>query len=101
MAIKLPAGLPTGVFLIGKAVGDFEMIGGVSAKGRAYQMVRGKVLAGETFVNLTQSVDQAKGEMPLLFRSGEDVVAQVVPGFKANGLLSLDVKLERPEVSKK
>ena len=99
MAIKLPAGVPSGVYLIGKAVGDFEVIGGVSAKGRAYQMVKGKVLAGDTFVNVTQSVPQ--GEHPVLFRSGDEVQAQVVPGFKSNGLLQLDVKLERPEVSKK
>jgi len=88
--------LSPGVHLIGKAVGDFEIIGGMSGKGRPYQFVKGKVLAGDTFVTVTHSV--AVGQQPILPKSGEDVVALVVPGFKANGLLALDVQLQRPEV---
>lgn len=99
MLAKLPAGVPAGVFLIGKAVGDFELVSGRSAKGTPYSFVKGQVLAGRKFVNVNQSLQG--NEAPLLFRDGDDVLAEVVPNFKANGVLSLDVKLERPEVGGK
>lgn len=88
--------LSPGVHLVGKAVGDFELVGGMSAKGRSYQFVKGKVLAGDTFVTVTHSVPQ--GQAPIVPRSGEEVVAHVVPGFKSNGMLTLDVQLQRGEV---
>lgn len=96
MDIKLPAGTSSGVYVVGKAVGDFTVFDGKSAKGRPFSIVKGQVLAGTTFVNVAQNLEG--DEKPLLLRDGEDCVARVIPGFKANGILNLDVKLSRPEV---
>jgi len=81
----------------GKAVGDFTLKSGVTAKGRPYQLVIGKVLSGATFVNLTHALEP--GESPILPVDGEDIRAFVVPNFKANGVLNLDCKMSRPVIA--
>jgi hypothetical protein len=88
--------LPPGVHVIGRAVGDFSLRAGVSAKnGRPFQFVEGKILAGTTFVKINESVDV--GVAPYLPRDGEEVRAAVVPNYKANGILAIDVRLNRPD----
>lgn len=83
--------------LEGRAVGDFQLRSGISTKGKPYQLVVGKVVSGQTFVNITQSVPQ--GEQPILPADGEEVRACVVPNFKDDGLLNLDVHILRPDVA--
>lgn len=85
--------LPSGVFVNGIAVGDFEIRSGVSKGGKAYQLVSGKVLAGTTFVTVTQSIPA--GQAPYAPKDREPVLAEVVPGFKANNVLALDVRLSK------
>lgn len=88
-------GLPRGVFVVGRAVGDFILKSGVSAKGRAFQFVEGQVLAGTTFVKVNESVDS--GQVPYVPRDGDEVRASIVPDFKSNGVLNVSVKLGRPD----
>jgi hypothetical protein len=85
------------VIVEGKAVGDFQLKTGVTAKGRPYQLVVGKVLSGATFVNVTSSLEP--GESPILPSDGDEIRAFVVPNFKANGVLNLDVKMGRPVIA--
>lgn len=88
--------LPNGVFVIGRAVGDFTLRAGVSAKGRPFQFVEGQVIAGTTFVKINESVEL--GSAPFLPKDGEEVRASIVPDFKANGVLAVSVKVARPDV---
>ncbi len=97
MANSAPS-LPPGVYVIGKAIGDFEFRSFQTAKGKTLQLVEGQVLAGKQFVRLEQSLEQ--GESPVLLQDGDDVVAPVVAHWSADGLLKLNVKLRRPEMGK-
>lgn len=88
--------LPGGVYVIGRAVGDFTLRAGVSAKGRPFQFVEGQVIAGTTFVKINESVDV--GTAAFLPKDGEEVRATIVPDFKSNGILAVSVKVARPDV---
>jgi hypothetical protein len=92
-----PAKLPSNVIAIGRAVGDFTLRTGVSAKGKAFQIVSGRMVSGSTFVNITEMVQQ--GQMPFLPSDGEEVRACVIPNYKDDGLLSLDAQIIRPDVA--
>lgn len=93
-----PGSLPVGVFVVGRAVGDFQLRSGVSAKnGRPFQFVEGQVLAGTTFVKVTESVDV--GTAPYLPKDGDEVRANIVPDFKSNGVLAVSAKVARPDVA--
>lgn len=89
------ANLPSGVFVVGRAVGDFNLKSGISAKGRPFQFVEGQVLAGTTFVKVNESVEL--GQNPYIPRDGEEVRACIIPDFKSNGVLSVSVKIGRPD----
>lgn len=92
-----PVGLSVGVFVVGRAVGDFQLRSGVSAKnGRPYQFVEGQVVAGTTFVKISETVEV--GSAPYLPKDGDEVRASVVPDFKSNGILSVSAKVIRPDV---
>lgn len=97
MSSLSPSNIPNGVWLIGQAVGNFELKNLTTSKGKPMQLVQGKVLAGTEFVTVTQMVEQGK-EMPYMYVNGEQVRAQIVPNWKANGVLAVDVILTRPQV---
>ncbi len=98
MSTTPPSAIPNGVWLLGQAVGNFEIKNLTTAKGKPMQLVQGKVLAGTEFVTVTQMVEQGK-DMPYLYQNGEPVRAQIVPNWKANGVLAVDVLLTRPIVT--
>jgi hypothetical protein len=98
MSSLSPSNIPNGVWLIGQAVGNFELKNLTTSKGKPMQLVQGKVLAGTEFVTVTQMVEQGK-EMPYIYSNGEPVRAQIVPNWKANGVLAVDVILTRPQVA--
>ena len=91
--------MPPGVYVIGKAIGDFELRTFQTKTQRTIQIVEGQVLAGKRFVKVEQTVEN--GESPILLRDGEDVIAPVVPHYSADGLLKVQVQLKRPELSGK
>lgn len=88
--------LPAGVYVIGKAIGDFELRTFQTKTGRTIQIVEGQVLAGKQFVKVEQTLDP--GEKPILLQDNDEVVAPVVPHYSADGLLKVQVKLKRPNV---
>jgi hypothetical protein len=89
--------LPAGVYVIGKAVGDFELRTFPTKSGKTMQIVEGQVLAGKRFVKIEQTLEQ--GETPILLEDGNDVLAPVVPHYSADGLLKVQVKLQRPSLA--
>lgn len=93
------AKLPAGLHVSAVATQDFELIAGVSAKGKAYQKVVGRGVAGGQFVKVTQFVDDGR---PVLIKSGEIFEGQItgVDTFeKGREVISLFVKLRAPEVA--
>ncbi|MCF3649462.1 hypothetical protein [Synoicihabitans lomoniglobus] len=88
--------MPAGVYVIGKAIGDFELRTFQTKTGRTIQIVEGQVLAGKQFVKVEQTLDP--GEKPILLQDNDEVVAPVVPHYSADGLLKVQVKLKRPNV---
>lgn len=92
--------LPPGLHLSAVSTGSFELVGGVSAKGKAYQKVVGRGVAGEKFVKVTEFVEP--GHAPLVFGPGEPFEAEItgVDTFeKGREVISLFVKLRRPVVA--
>ncbi|GEM_PF-5504611 len=91
--------LPPGLYLSAVSTGTFELVGGVSAKGKAYQKIVGRGVAGEKFVKVTEFVEP--GQSPLIFTPGETFEADItgVDSFeKGREVISLFVKLRRPVV---
>jgi hypothetical protein len=89
--------LPPGLYLSAVATQNFEVIDGVSQKGRRYSKIVGRGVAGERFVKVTQFVED--GEQPLKFAPGEAFQAEItgVDTFeKGREVVSLFVKLQRP-----
>jgi len=93
--MSLPTRLPTNIIAIGRAVGDFELKSGTSKTGKPYSLVIGKMISGTSFVNVTESVPQ--GQNPFLPSDGDEVRACIVPSYKDDGLISLNVMLLRPD----
>jgi len=91
-----PPILPTKIICTGRAVGDFVLKAGTTAKGKPYQLVVGKMISGSTFVNVTESVPQ--GQIPYLPQNDDQVHAVVVPSYKDQGLLNLNVQLLRAPI---
>jgi hypothetical protein len=92
--------IPAGIHLSAVATQQFEFIGGVSAKGKPYQKVVGRGVAGEKFVKITEFLDP--GQAPLIFGAGEQFEADItgVDTFeKGREVISLFVKLRRPVVA--
>jgi len=54
------------------------------------------MISGSTFCNLAEMVPA--GQTPFLPQDGDEVRACVIPNYKDDGLISLDVQLLRPEV---
>lgn len=99
---QLPVILPPGLHLSAVSTGQFELVGGVSKAGRAYQKVVGRGVAGEKFVKVTQFVET--GKPALLFGPGEKFEADItgVDSFeKGREVISLFVELRRPFVADK
>ncbi|WED66835.1 hypothetical protein PXH66_08230 [Synoicihabitans lomoniglobus] len=88
--------LPPGVYVIGRAVGDFELRSFQTKTGRTIQIVEGQVLAGKQFVKVEQSLEP--GQSPILLQDNDEVIAPVVPHYSADGLLKVQVKLKRSEM---
>jgi len=89
--------LPSNIIAIGRAVGDFTLRSGISAKGKAWQVVQGRMISGSTFCNVAEMVPQ--GQVPFLPADGDEVRACVIPNYKDDGLISLDVMLLRPDLA--
>jgi hypothetical protein len=92
--------LPPGLHLSAVSTQTFELVSGVSSKGRPYSKVVGRGVAGEQFVKVTQFVEQ--GQTPLIFSPGEAFEAKItgVDTFeKGREVISLFVELRRPIVA--
>lgn len=89
--------LPPGLFVSGVAVGKFELVSGVNAKGKPYSKVVGRGIAGSQFVKVQQFLQP--GEAALLFDTNEPFQGRItgVDGFeKGREVVSVFVALERP-----
>lgn len=96
ISIKIPAGLHVSAV----AVSDFELTAGVNQKGKPYQKLIGRGLAGGQFVKVTQFAEN--GEAPLMFKAGEAFEADItgVDTFeKGREVVSVFVKLRRPFIA--
>lgn len=92
--------IPAGLHLSAVSTQAFELVTGVSGKGRPYSKVIGRGVAGTKFVKVTQFVEH--GETPLLFGPNEHFEADIdgVDTFeKGREVISLFVKLRRPSVA--
>jgi hypothetical protein len=91
--------LPPGLHLSAVAIGQFELVAGVSKAGKQYSKVVGRGVAGEKFVKVTEFVEP--GKAPLIFGPGEAFEADItgVDSFeKGREVISLFVELRRPPV---
>lgn len=92
--------LPPGLHLSAVSSQKFELVAGVSGKGRAYQKIVGRGVAGTQFVKVTQFINP--GEQVILFEPGETFEAEItgVDTFeKGREVISLFVSLRRPQIA--
>jgi len=93
------ASLPDGVFVVGRAIGDFKIKNIKSAKGHPMTFVEGKILAGETFCTVSEKLED--GEGIYCPKHNEEVRAFVVPDYRQNDVFVSSVRFSRPEVDGK
>jgi hypothetical protein len=88
---------PSNVVAEGRAVGAFKVKSFTSAKGKPITVLEGKIVSGETFVNVTQFLNA--GDIPYLPSHDEKVKVVVVPGFKDDGVIHIEGIIVRPDLA--